>query len=307
MSAQVGTKSVVAALLANTGIAAGKLVGFAFTRSSSMLAEAIHSIADAGNQALLLLGVRRASKAPSAEHPFGHGRERYFWSFIVALVIFALGAGFAIFEGIEKVRHPHEIKGIWWAVGILGAAIVLESLSFRTALREARPLRGESGWWRFIRRSRTPELPVVLLEDLGALVGLILALAAVVLAHATGNTVWDGIGTLCIGVLLAVIAIVLAVEMQSLLIGEGVLPEHRRDLLAAASGTPGARRVIHLRTQHLGPDEILVAIKMEFDADLDMTGLAGAINEVEARLRTAVPMAQVIYVEPDLLHRENTS
>ena len=307
MSAQVGTKSVVAALLANTSIAAAKLAGFAFTRSSSMLAEAIHSIADAGNQALLLLGVRRATKEPTSEHPFGYGRERYFWSFVVALVIFALGAGFAIVEGIDKVRHPHEIKGLWWAVGILGAAIVLESLSFRTALREARPLRGESGWWRFIRRSRTPELPVVLLEDLGALVGLILALAAVVLAHATGNTVWDGIGTLCIGVLLAVIAIVLAVEMQSLLIGEGVLPEHRRDLLAAASGTPGARRVIHLRTQHLGPDEILVAIKMEFDADLDMTGLAGAINEVEARLRTAVPMAQVIYVEPDLLHRENTS
>ena len=306
MSAQVGTKSVVAALLANTGIAAAKLAGFGFTRSSSMLAEAIHSIADAGNQALLLLGVRRATKEPTSEHPFGYGRERYFWSFVVALVIFALGAGFAIVEGIDKVRHPHEIKGLWWAVGILGAAILLESLSFRTALREARPLRGESGWWRFIRRSRTPELPVVLLEDLGALVGLVLALAAVVLAHATGNTVWDGIGTLCIGVLLATIAIVLAVEMQSLLIGEGVLPEHRRELLAAASASPGARRVIHLRTQHLGPDEILVALKMEFDADLDMTGLAGAINDVETRLRTAVPMAQVIYIEPDLLRRENT-
>ena len=306
MSAQVGTKSVVAALLANTGIAAAKLAGFGFTRSSSMLAEAIHSIADAGNQALLLLGVRRATKEPTSEHPFGYGRERYFWSFVVALVIFALGAGFAIVEGIDKVRHPHEIKGLWWAVGILGAAIVLESLSFRTALREARPLRGESGWWRFIRRSRTPELPVVLLEDLGALVGLVLALAAVVLAHATGNTVWDGIGTLCIGVLLATIAIVLAVEMQSLLIGEGVLPEHRRELLAAASASPGARRVIHLRTQHLGPDEILVALKMEFDADLDMAGLAGAINDVEARLRAAVPMPQVIYVEPDLLRRENT-
>ena len=306
MSARVGTKSVVTALLANTGIAATKLVGFGFTRSSSMLAEAVHSIADAGNQALLLLGVRRATKEPTSEHPFGYGRERYFWSFVVALVIFALGAGFAIVEGIDKVRHPHEIKGLWWAVGILGVAIVLESLSFRTALREARPLRGESGWWRFIRRSRTPELPVVLLEDLGALVGLILALAAVVLAHATGNTVWDGIGTLCIGVLLATIAIVLAVEMQSLLIGEGVLPEHRRELLAAASASPGARRVIHLRTQHLGPNEILVALKMEFDADLDMAGLAGAINEVEARLRTAVPMAQVIYIEPDLLRRENT-
>ena len=306
MSAQVGTKSVVAALLANTGIAAAKLVGFGFTRSSSMLAEAVHSIADAGNQALLLLGVRRATKEPTSEHPFGYGRERYFWSFVVALVIFALGAGFAIVEGIDKVRHPHEIKGLWWAVGILGMAIVLESLSFRTALREARPLRGESGWWRFIRRSRTPELPVVLLEDLGALVGLILALAAVVLAHATGNAVWDGIGTLCIGVLLATIAVVLAVEMQSLLIGEGVLPEHRRELLAAASASPGARRVIHLRTQHLGPDEILVALKMEFDADLDMTGLAGAIDDVETRLRTAVPVAQVIYIEPDLLRRENT-
>ena len=165
MAAEVGTKAVVAALLANTGIAAAKFVGFALTRSSSMLAEAIHSVADAGNQALLLLGVRRATKRPSQEHPFGYGRERYFWSFIVALVIFTLGAGFAVYEGIDKVRNPHEIKGLWWAVGILGVAIVLESLSFRTALREARPLRGETSWWQFIRRSRSPELPVVLLED----------------------------------------------------------------------------------------------------------------------------------------------
>ena len=307
MAGQVGTKAVVAALLANSGIAAAKLVGFGLTRSSSMLAEAIHSIADTGNQALLLLGVRRATKEPTTEHPFGYGRERYFWSFVVALVIFALGAGFAIFEGIEKVRHPHAIKGLWWAVGILGVAIVLESFSFRTAIREARPLRGELGWWRFIRRSRTPELPVVLLEDLGALVGLVLALVAVVLAHVTGDPVWDGIGTLSIGVLLATIAILLAVEMQSLLIGEGVLPEHRRDLLAAASASPGVRRVIHLRTQHFGPEEILVALKLEFDPDLDMAGLAGAIDAAEARLRAAVPIVQLIYIEPDLLHTKDPS
>jgi len=179
MAAEVGTKSVVAALVANTGIAVAKFVGFFFTGSSSMLAEAIHSVADAGNQALLLLGVRRATKRPSAEHPFGYGRERYFWSFIVALVIFTLGAGFAVYEGIDKVRHPHDIRGVWWAVGILGTGILLEGLSFRTAIGEARPLRGDTTWWRFIRRSRSPELPVVLLEDLGALAGLVVALAAV--------------------------------------------------------------------------------------------------------------------------------
>ena len=303
MAAQVGTKSVVAALLANSGIAAAKFVGFFFTRSSSMLAEAIHSVADAGNQALLLLGVRKAAKQPSKEHPFGYGRERYFWSFIVALVIFTLGAGFAVYEGIDKVRHPHEIKGLWWAVGILGIGIVLESLSFRTAIREARPLLDGRGWWQFIRRSRSPELPVVLLEDLGALAGLVLALAAVVLAHTTGDAVWDGIGTLSIGVLLATIAVLLAVELKSLLIGEGALPEHRRQLIEAASAAPGIRRVIHLRTQHLGPDELLVGLKAEFDTDLDMGGLASAVNATEARLREAVPIATMIYIEPDL-HRE---
>ena len=304
MAAEVGTKSVIAALLANTGIAVAKFVGFFFTSSSSMLAEAIHSVADAGNQALLLLGVRRATKQPSVEHPFGYGRERYFWSFIVALVIFTLGAGFAVYEGIDKVRHPHDIKGLWWAVGILGTGILLESLSFRTAIGEARPLKRDLGWWRFIRRSRTPELPVVLLEDLGALAGLVIALVAVVLAHVTGNAVWDGIGTLCIGVLLGVIAILLAVEMKSLLIGEGALPEHRKKLLEAAAAAPEVHRVIHLRTQHLGPDELLVALKAEFDPGLDMTGLAGAINATEARLRVAVPIAQIIYIEPDLLHGE---
>lgn len=304
MAAQVGTKAVVAALLANTGIAVAKFVGFVFTQSSSMLAEAIHSVADAGNQALLLLGVRRATKQPTDEHPFGYGRERYFWSFIVAVVIFTLGAGFAVYEGIDKVRHPHEIKGLWWAVVILGIGIVLESLSFRTAIREARPLVGNRGWWRFIRRSRSPELPVVLLEDLGALAGLVIALVAVVLAHVTGNAVWDGIGTLCIGVLLGTIAILLAVELQSLLIGEGALPEHRKKLLAAAAAAPEVHRVIHLRTQHLGPDELLVALKAEFDPDLDMTGLADAINATEVRLRVAVPIAQVIYIEPDLIHGE---
>ena len=306
MAAEVGTKSVVAALLANSGIAAAKFVGFFFTRSSSMLAEAVHSVADAGNQALLLLGVRRATKRPSTEHPFGYGRERYFWSFIVAVVIFTLGAGFAVYEGIEKVRHPHEIKGLWWAVAILGTGIVLESLSFRTAIREARPLRGQRTWWQFIRRSRSPELPVVLLEDFGALAGLVIALVAVVLAHVTGNAVWDGIGTLCIGALLGTIAVLLAIELKSLLIGEGALPEHRQQLLAAASTAPGVRRVIHLRTQHLGPQELLVGVKAEFDAELDMQGLASAVDATEASLRAAVPIAQVIYVEPDLLRGESS-
>jgi cation diffusion facilitator family transporter len=208
-----GTKAVIAALLANAGIAVAKGVGFLITGSASMLAESIHSVADSGNQGLLLLGGKRARKDADEAHPFGYGRERYFWAFVVALVLFSLGGAFAIFEGVEKIRHPHEVESPEVAVGILLLAVLLEGFSFRTALREASHLRGDAGWWQFIRRSKNPELPVVLLEDLGALVGLVLALAAVGLTLATDDALWDGIGTLCIGVLLSVIAVVLAVEM----------------------------------------------------------------------------------------------
>src|SRR5688500_2690734 len=215
-----GTRAVVAALLANAGIAIAKFVGFIITGSASMLAESIHSAADSGNQGLLLLGGKRARRAADATHPFGYGRERYFWAFVVALVLFSLGGAFAIYEGISKIRHPHPVDSPEVAVGILVLAILLETFSFRTAVVEANHVRGDAGWWQFIRRSKNPELPVVLLEDLGALVGLVLALAAVGTTLATDDPIWDGIGTLSIGVLLTVIAIVLAIEMKSLLIGE---------------------------------------------------------------------------------------
>ena len=302
MATQGGLKSVIAALLANLGIAAAKLAGFVVTRSASLLAEAIHSFADAGNQALLLLGMRRARKPPSERHPFGYGRERYFWAFVVSVVLFALGAGYAIYEGINKVRHPHDVKNLWWAVAILALGIVLESFSFRTAIKESNQVRGGQSWWNFIRRSRSPELPVVVLEDLGALLGLMIAMVAVLLAKFTENPVWDGVGTLAIGILLAVISVVLAIEMKSLIIGEGALPEDRQRLLDEASKATGVRRIVHMRTQHLGPDELLIGLKVEFDRDLGMAEIARAVNEIESRLAEAVPYKTVAYVDPELSH-----
>jgi cation diffusion facilitator family transporter len=225
MSTGGSTRAILAALLANLGIAIAKFVGFLFTGSSSMLAESVHSVADTGNQVLLLVGGRRAQLVATRQHPFGFGRERFFWAFVVSIVLFTLGSGFALYEGIEKLLHPHELESAGWAIAILLVAIALEGFSFRTAVREARPLKGSSSWVRFIRRSKQPELPVVLLEDSGALVGLVLALSAVGLTIATGNPRWDGVGTTCIGVLLGAIAIVLAVEMKSLLIGESATAE----------------------------------------------------------------------------------
>ncbi len=296
-----GTKAVVAALFANAGIAVGKFAGFLITGSASMLAESIHSVADSGNQGLLLLGGKRARKDADARHPFGYGRERYFWAFVVALVLFSLGGAFAIYEGISKINHPHEVESPEVAVGILALAIVLEGLSFRTAVREARHLKDSSSWWQFIRRSKNPELPVVLLEDLGALVGLVIALAAVGTTLATGNALWDGIGTLTIGVLLTLIAVVLAVEMKSLLIGESADVKVQEAIRAAIEIEPAVERLIHLRTQHLGPDELLVGAKVSFLHDLSVAELARAVDRVEVSVRRAAPAARVLYIEPDVM------
>jgi cation diffusion facilitator family transporter len=295
-----GGKAVVAAFFANLGIAIAKFVGFLFTGSSSMLAESVHSVADTGNQALLLLGARRARRPSTAEHPFGFGRERYFWSFVVALVLFIGGAAFALYEGVEKIRHPHELESVGWAIGILAVAIVLEIGSFRVAIREANHVRATKGWVRFIRTSRTPELPVVLLEDLGALVGLVLAMVGVVLTVVTDDPVWDGIGTLSIGILLAVIAVTLAVEMKSLLIGESALPEEEAAIRAALAVSAEVVSVIYLRTLLVGPEDVLVAAKLEFAADLDMAALARAVDAAEARVRARVPTVRLMFLEPDL-------
>ena len=298
MDVNSGTRAVVAALLANTGIAVAKFAGFAVTRSSAMLAESVHSVADAANQLLLLLGARRARRPPTDDHPFGHGRERYFWSFIVALVLFSMGAAFAVYQGIEKLRHPHMVENVGWAVGILVFGLVLESFSMRTAILEANRVRGSASWPRFVLRSKQPELPVVLLEDAGALIGLVVALGAVITAHLTGEPRWDAVGTLAIGVLLGTIALFLAREMHSLLLGEAADVDDRARITAAIENSSAVERLVSLRTQHLGPDEILVGARVVFRAGLDTAGLAAAIGAVEARVHAAVPAAGPIFVEP---------
>ena len=299
MSASGGATAIIAALLANAGIAVAKFIGYLITGSSSMLAEAVHSVADTSNQGLLLLGRKRSQRQATQEHPFGYGRDRYFYSFVVALLLFSLGSVFALYEGAHKLQGGEPLTSPLVAVGILLVAIVLESLSFRTAIRESRPLKGEDSWWGFIKRSKSPELPVVLLEDAGALIGLLLALSGVGLTVLTGDPIWDAIGTLGIGVLLGVIAIILIVETKSLLIGEGSDRPERERLCAAMVGG-GVDRVIHLRTQYLGPDELLVAAKIAVTAALSTTEVAAAIDEAESRIRASVPAARIIYLEPDL-------
>ncbi|MFE9319325.1 cation diffusion facilitator family transporter [Streptomyces albidoflavus] len=300
MSASGGTKAIVAALSANLAIAVAKFVAFLFSGSSSMLAESVHSLADSGNQGLLLLGGKRAKRQATPEHPFGYGRERYIYAFLVSIVLFSVGGMFAIYEGYEKIKHPHEVEHWYWPVGVLVFAIVAEAFSFRTAIKESNPLRGKQSWSQFVRRAKAPELPVVLLEDLGALVGLILALGGVGLALATGNGVWDGIGTLCIGVLLIVIAIVLAAETKSLLLGESAGLDEVRKIEAALVDGDTVTRVIHMRTLHLGPEELLVAAKLAVQHDDTAAEVATAINAAEARIREAVPIARAIYLEPDI-------
>jgi cation diffusion facilitator family transporter len=294
-----GVRAIVAALLANAGIAVAKFIGWGITGSSSMLAEAVHSVADTSNQGLLLLGTRTARRRPTAEHPFGYGRDRYFYSFVVALLLFSLGSVFALYEGIDKLRHPHELTSPMVAVVILVVAIVLESFSFRTAIQESNKVRGKVSWWQFIRQSKTPELPVVLLEDAGALLGLVLALFGVGLTALTGDPVWDALGTLCIGVLLGVIAVVLIIETKSLLIGEGANPSMLRQIVAELEAGR-VDRVIHIRTQYIGPDEVLVAAKIAVSSHLSTMQVAQAIDDAELRVRSRFPEARLIYLEPDL-------
>ncbi|MEF2525314.1 MULTISPECIES: cation diffusion facilitator family transporter [Streptomyces] len=300
MSASGGTKAIVAALSANLAIAAAKFVAFVFSGSSSMLAESVHSLADSGNQGLLLLGGKKAKREATAEHPFGYGRERYIYAFLVSIVLFTVGGMFAIYEGYEKIKHPHEIEAWYWPVGVLVFAIIAESFSFRTAIKESNELRGGLTWRQFVKRAKAPELPVVLLEDLGALVGLVLALIGVGLALLTGDGVWDGIGTLAIGVLLILIAIVLAAETKSLLLGEAAGIDDIEKIKAAVVDGDSVTRLIHMRTLHLGPEELLVAAKIAVRHDDTAARVAEAIDAAEARIREAVPIARVIYLEPDI-------
>jgi len=300
MSTEGSNRAIFAALAANIGIAVTKFVAFLLTSSSSMLAESVHSFADSGNQALLLLGGKRARRSADEAHPFGYGRERYLYAFIVAIVLFSVGGLFALYEAWHKWQDPHGIDSWKWvAVAVLVAAIGMEGYSFRTAIKESNHTRGAQSWVSFIRTAKAPELPVVLLEDAGALVGLVLALGGVGMTLATGDGRWDAAGTASIGVLLVTIACILAIETRSLLLGESATKAAVVAIEAALVG-PGVPSVIHLRTMHLGPEELLVAAKIEIDAGAGAPEIAAAIDGAEARVRAAVPIAALIYLEPDL-------
>jgi cation diffusion facilitator family transporter len=301
LSATGGSRAVVAALGANLGIAVIKFVAFVITGSAAMLAEGVHSVVDSGNQGLLLAGARSARRRATPAHPFGYGRDRYVYGFLVALVLFSAGGLFALFEGVQKLRHPHHIESTGVAIGVLLAAIVLESVSLRTAIRESRELKGEDTWAGFVRHAKVPELPVVLLEDVAALCGLVLALLGVGLTGLTGHPAWDGAGTCAIGVLLLAVAAVLVVETKSLLIGEAAAPAALAAIERELVG-PGIDRVIHVRTMHLGPDELLVGAKVAMPRAATAGEVAAAIDDAEARVRAAVPAARVIYLEPDVDH-----
>ncbi|HEX2894145.1 MAG TPA: cation diffusion facilitator family transporter [Marmoricola sp.] len=307
MSTEGGTKAVVAALLANLGIAVTKFVAFFLTGFSSMLAEGIHSVADSGNQGLLLLGGRRSRKEATAEHPFGYGRERYIYSFIVAIVLFSVGGLFALYEAYHKVHEVHaghsEVSDDWKRfvpLVVLAVAIGLEGMSFRTAIKETGKIRGQASYVQFIRRAKQPELPVILLEDFAALIGLVIAFLGVTLTLLTGNQYFDAAGTALIGTLLVVVAVILAIETKSLLLGESASAEAQRAIWAALVATDGVERVIHLKTMHLGPEELLVAVKIGVRATDSAAEIASAIDSAERAVRSAEPTASSIYIEPDI-------
>jgi cation diffusion facilitator family transporter len=304
VSAEGGTRAIIAALAANLGIAVTKFVAWLLTGSSSMLAESIHSVADSGNQALLLLGGKRSTRRATPEHPFGYGRERYIYAFIVSIILFSLGGLFALYEAYHKITHPEPIESWQWVpIAMLLVAIGLEGFSFRTAIHESNQTRGKTSWVAFVRRAKAPELPVVLLEDAGALIGLIFALFGVAMTLITHNGVWDGVGTAAIGLLLVTIAIILAIETKSLLLGEGANPEDLAKIEKAVLG-PGVERIIHMKTLHLGPEELLVAAKVAVPRAERADDVARHINETEARIRKALPIARVIYIEPDIYRPE---
>ena len=300
MSASGGTKAIVAALLANLGIAATKFIAFAFSGASAMLAEAIHSLADSINQILLLVGGRKATRVADEKHPFGYGRERFVYAFVVSIILFSLGGLFAVYEGYEKLLHPEPLEVWWLPMGVLTISIILESFSLRTALREARPLRGAASWKQFIRHAKAPELPVVILEDTAALVGLVLAFLGVGLTAVTGNSLFDALGTIAIGLLLILVAAVLGYEIKGLLVGEGAGVTDRDAIVTAITDSGSLDRIIHMKTLYLGPDELMVGAKLAFSPQAKFETVAAEIDAIEARIRAAVPAARVIYIEPDV-------
>lgn len=300
MSATGGNKAIIAAFSANLGIAMTKFIAWIFSGSSSMLAEGVHSLADSGNQLLLLLGGRRAKKRADSQHPFGYGRERYVYAFVVSIVLFSVGGVFSLYEGIEKLSNPHPIEVWWLPLLVLVLAICMESYSLRTAVHESRPHKGKGSWYQFVRNAKAPELPVVLLEDVAALLGLTFALFGVGLTIITHNGIWDAVGTIMIGLLLVAVAIILGIETKSLLVGEGASESDVEAICAAIDSGENAPRIIHMKTLYLGPDELLVAAKLGMSSNQLLRTVAAETNAIEARIRSAVPAARVIYIEPDV-------
>ena len=310
MSTEGSNRAIVAALAANLGIAVTKFVAFLLTQSSSMLAESIHSLADSGNQVLLLVGGKQARRPATEEHPFGFGRSRYLYAFIVSVVLFSVGGLFALYEAYHKWHEASEgHAGItswhWVPVVVLVAAIGMESFSFRTAIVEANHVRGGKSWWRFVRDTKSPELPVVLLEDSAALAGLLFALFGVSMTLITEDGRWDAVGTAMIGLLLVAVAALLAMETSSLLLGEGVSTDELATIKSALVG-PGVDAVIHVRTMYVGPEEVMVAAKIAVSPTESAREVTEAIDAAEVRVRAALPVAKLIFLEPDIARTSET-
>lgn len=306
MSASGGKSAILAALLANLGIAATKFVAWGFSGATSLLAEGVHSLADSGNQLLLLLGGKQAKKRADHKHPFGYGRERFVYAFVVSIILFTVGGVFSIYEGIHKLQHPEPLEMWWLPLVVLAVSIGLESFSLRTAIKESNPLRGDATWIQFIRHAKAPELPVVLLEDTAALLGLVFAFFGVGMTVLTGDSMYDAIGTLMIGALLVVVAILLGIETKGLLVGEGATVEDVQAIEKAIISGGETERILHMKTLYLGPDELMVGAKLAFEPELRFHEVAKAIDAIESRVREAVPAARVIYIEPDVARADPT-
>ncbi|MCU1514113.1 MAG: cation transporter [Microbacteriaceae bacterium] len=300
MSTEGSTRAIVAAMSANLGIAIAKFIAWGVSGSSSMLGEAVHSLADTGNQVLLLVGGRKSKKEADADHPFGHGRERYVYAFVVSIILFSVGGVFSLYEGFEKLQHPHALKNAWLPILVLVVSMGLEGFSLRTAVKESNHTRGKQGWVSFVRHAKAPELPVVLLEDVAALTGLLFAFAGVILTVITGNGIFDAVGTMAIGLLLVLVAIVLGLETKSLLVGEGASAADTERIRDAINAEPDVEALIHMKSLYLGPEELLVAAKVAFSPKKTLVEIAGMINSLEERIRESVPVARVIYIEPDI-------